>query len=282
MSDFSNKITERFNNLTHSQKTVANYFLDNPDKFAFSTLDDMAMKIGVSTTTIIRFARMMGYTGYSDMQKEVQKGLVTKVSLPDRLIMKSDSGTQDQLLMDTMQNDIADITTTMTQISQADLSESIDQISGARNVYILGMRSSFALAHYMTSRLGQIRPNVKLVQSVGMIFPEELIGCNDQDVCIAFLFPRYSKTTANLILWLRKRKVKIILFTGQNISDIHNYGDIFLPCSVGGISFKNSFAAPICLINYIAAVIAQLDHSRAIGTLKEMEDFLNKGYYLGL
>ncbi len=282
MSVFSNKIAERFNDLTHSQKTVANYFIDNPDKFAFSTLDDVALKIGVSTTTIIRFARVMGYSGYSDMQKDVQKGLVTKVSLPDRLVQKADTSTQDQLLTDTMHNDIADITATMTQISQTDLSESVDNISNARNVYILGMRSSFALSHYMTSRLGQIRPNVKLVQSVGMIFPEELIGCNEQDVCIAFLFPRYSKTTANLILWLRRRKVKIILFTSPNISDIENYGDIFLPCSVGGISFKNSFAAPLCLINYLAAAIAQLDHSRAISTLKEMEDFLNKGYYLGL
>ena len=282
MSDLTNKIAERFNDLTHSQKTVANYFIDNPDKFAFSTLDDIAMKIGVSTTTIIRFARVMGYDGYSDIQKEIQKGLVTKVSLPDRLINKNENEAPDQLLMDTMQNDISDITTTMSQISQEDLSISTEEISNARNVYILGMRSSFALAHYMTSRLGQIRPNVKLVQSVGMIFPEELIGCNEEDVCIAFLFPRYSKTTANLILWLRKRKVKIILFTGQNISDIQNYGDIFLPCSVGGISFKNSFAAPICLINYIAAAIAQMDHARAISTLKEMEDFLNKGYYLGL
>ena len=282
MSDFSNKVAERFNDFTYSQKTVANYFIDNPDKFAFSTLDDVAMKIGVSTTTIIRFARMMGYNGYSDMQKEVQKGLVTKVSLPDRLIKKSGTGTPDQLLMDTMQNDIADITTTMGKISHNDLSVSINEINNARNVYVLGMRSSFALAHYMTSRLGQLRPSVKLVQSVGMIFPEELIGCNEKDVCVAFLFPRYSKTTANLILWLRKRNVKVILFTGQNISDINNYGDIFLPCSVGGISFKNSYVAPMCLINYIAAAIAQLDHSRAVDTLKEMEDFLNKGYYLGL
>ncbi len=68
----------------------------------------------------------------------------------------------------------------------------------------------------------------------------------------------------------------------SDIADIKNYGDIFLPCSVGGISFKNSFAAPVCLINYIAAAIAQMDYSRAVGTLKEVEDFLNKGYYLGL
>ncbi len=282
MSDFTNKIAERFNDLTPSQKTVANYFIDNPSKFAFSTLEEIAMKIEVSTTTIIRFARMMGYNGYTEMQKECQKSLVTKVSLPDRLLRKSEGGKPDQLLMDTMQNNIADITTTISQISPEDLTKATESISNARNVYVLGMRSSFSLAHYMLTRVGQIRPNVRLVQSVGMIFPEELIGCNEQDVAIVFFFPRYSKTTANLILWLRKRNVKIILFTGQNISDVADYGDVFLPCSVGGISYKNSYVAPMCLIDYMAASIAQSNHQRALETLKEMEEFLNKGYYLGL
>ncbi len=282
MPDFSSKINECFDDLTRSQKTVAEFFLEDSDTFAFSTLEDVAMKIGVSTTTIIRFARMLGYAGYSDMQKDIQNSLMDKVSLPERLIYTTDIIEQDQLLADTMQNDIADITSTLTNISHKDLSSAIDKISNAGNVYILGMRSSFALAHYMTSRLGQIRPNVRLIQSAGMIYPEELIGCNGLDVCIAFLFPRYSKTAANLILWLRKRGVRIILFTSQNYSAIRNYGDIFLPCSVGGVSYKNSFAAPICLINYIAAAIAVLDHSRAVETLQQTEDFLNKGYHLGL
>ncbi len=282
MSTFSSKITECFDRLTRSQKTVANYYLENPDEIVFCTLEDIAMKIGVSTTTIIRFARILGYNGYSDMQKNIQTSLLEKVGLPERLTLSSDTVPQDQLLMKTMRNDISDITTTMTNISQNDLAEAIKEISNARSVYILGMRSSFSLAHYMTSRLAQIRPSVRLIQSVGMIYPEELIGCNEKDICISFLFPRYSKTTANLILWLRKRGVRIILFTGQNISAISNYGDIFLPCCVDGISFKNSFAAPICLINYITAAITLLDHSRAIDTLKEMEEFLNKGYYLGL
>jgi len=282
MSAFSIKITDCFDRLTRSQKTVANYYLENPDEIVFCTLEDIAMKIGVSTTTIIRFARILGYSGYSDMQKNIQTSLLEKVSLPERLTLSSDTVPQDQLLMKTMQNDISDITATMTNISQSDLADAIKEISSARSVYILGMRSSFSLAHYMTSRLGQIRPNVRLIQSIGMIYPEELIGCNEQDICISFLFPRYSKTTANLILWLRKRGVRIILFTGQSISAISNYGDIFLPCSVGSISFKNSFAAPICLINYITTAITLLDHSRAVETLQEMEDFLNKGYYLGL
>jgi len=115
-----------------------------------------------------------------------------------------------------------------------------------------------------------------------MLYPEELIGCNEQDVCIAFLFPRYSKTAVNLILWLRKRGVRIILFTSQNYSAIRNYGDIFLPCSVTGISFKNSFATPICLINYISAAIALLEKPRSIETLQQTEEFLTKGYHLGL
>lgn len=73
MPDFASKINECFDNLTRSQKTVAVYFMEHSDTFAFCTLEDVAMKIGVSTTTIIRFARMLGYNGYSDMQKDIQK-----------------------------------------------------------------------------------------------------------------------------------------------------------------------------------------------------------------
>ncbi|RGX54604.1 MULTISPECIES: MurR/RpiR family transcriptional regulator [Anaerotruncus] len=282
MPDFSGKVSGKFDTLTHSQKAVAHYAMEHMDMIAFNTLDDIATKIGVSTTTIIRFARELGYSGYSDMQKDVQSSIMDKVSLPERFTSKRDSINRDKLLMDTVQNDIADITNTLSNISQDSLRQAIDMIASARNIYVLGMRSSFALAHYMTSRLGQIRPGVKLIQSIGMIFPEEMVGAGSEDICIAYLFPRYSKTAANLILWLKNMGVRVILFTSQNYAAVQSYGDVFLPCSVGGVSFKNSFVAPMSLTNYLAAAVALQDYSGALETLRQTEEFLNKGYYLGL
>lgn len=282
MAAFSRKITERLDGMTHSQRAVGVYYLENMDSVAFCTLEDIALRIGVSTTTIIRFARSLGYSGYSEMHKDIQSNLIDKVSLPERLVRLQDTASLDQLLVSTMQNDVADITTTLSSIPQETLDKVLNAINTARNVYILGLRSSFSLAHYMTSRLGQLRPNVRLIQSAGMLFPEELVGCNSEDTCIAFLFPRYSKTSANLLLWLKNRNVPIILFTSRNYRAVEGYGDILLPCSVGGVSFKNSFAAPLSLINYLAAGVAIMDNDRAVDTIRQTEEFLSKGYHLGL
>ena len=282
MSGYSEKVTAAFPVLTHSQKTAADYVLSHMDVMAFTTLDEAAMKIGVSTTTIIRFARMLGYNGYSDMQKDIQGEIIDKVSLPDRFNASSDFISSNKLIAETMQNDIANITNTISTLPHEVLQQVVTEIINAKHIYIVGMRSSFALAHYTMSRLGQIRPHVHLVQSAGMLFPEEMVGHSSGDLYIAFMFPRYSKTTANLITWLRKIKIHGILFTGPNYTLVQNYGDIILPCHVKSNSFKNSFAAPICVINYIAAATALENKPRAIETLRQTEEFLNKGYYLGL
>ena len=281
MANYSSKVTEVLSSLTHSQRTVANYVLENLDAMPFATLDDAAMSIGVSTTTVIRFARALGYSGYSDMQKDIQSEMLDKVSLPERLTSTRKTVSLDKLLQETMNNDIANITDTVNNLPEDALRDAVAEILRARHLHILGMRSSFALAHYTASRLGQIRPHVRLVQSAGMIFPEELVGSGPEDVCLAFLFPRFSKTTSNLILWLRGMGVRVILVTSQNYAAVQSYGDIFIPCRVKGNSFKNSFTGPMCVINYIAATVA-VESKDSMATLQQTEEFLKKGYYLGL
>lgn len=281
MANYTRKVTDALPSLTHSQRTVANYVLENLDAMAFVTLDSAAMKIGVSTTTVIRFARALGYSGYSDMQKDLQVEIMDKVSLPERIIGAKGKVNPDKLLKETMKNDIANITETVTRLPEGTLRATVREIIQARQIYTLGMRSSFALAHYAASRFGQIRPHVHLVQSAGMIFPEEMGGSGPEDICIAFLFPRFSKTTANLIMWLRGMGVRIVLFTSQNYLPVQAYGDLIIPCRVKGNSFKNSFTGPMCVINYLAAAVA-LENPDSITTLQQAEEFLKRGYYLGL
>jgi DNA-binding MurR/RpiR family transcriptional regulator len=282
MSDLLNKISEKFDSLTHSQKTVATYVLDNLETIAFNTLEDIAYKIGVSSTTIIRFARILGFNGYSDMQKEIQSVIRNKVTLPERLSAATSHTAKDKLLADSFKNDIANINSTLKMLTEDDLRVTIDSIINACNIYIIGMRSSFALAHYAASRFGQIKENVRLMQSVGMIYPEEMVGAKSGDVCLAFLFPRYTKTTANIISWFKKKGVKVILVTSQSRVAVDSYADVILSCNVSGISFKNSFVAPMCLVNYIAAAVALNNYEEAMQTLKQTEDILSQGYYLGL
>ena len=261
---------------------VAEYLLDNQDSVAFCTLEEMASRIGVSTNTVIRFAKMLGYGGYSDMQKDIQNNMQNKSALPERLDENQLHDTGNALLQRSFALDIQNIQKTLAAQKDQDLETALRLISGARRIYIIGMRSSFAIAHYLTSRLGEIRSDVRLVQSTGMIYPEEIVGARKGDVCIAYMFPRYSKVVATSLAWMRNAGVKVVLITSLNTSAVKGYGDVILPCSISSVSYKNSFAAPLCLSNYLVAAVAEANREEAKKVLERTESILSQGYYLGL
>lgn len=279
MSDFLQSVNELSPNFTHSQRVIADYLSENLDSVAFCTLEEMSGLIGVSTTTIIRFARALGYSGYSDMQKAIQANLKTKASLPERLQRIEYINSTNTLLADTFQQDLENMQKTLAALNNEDLEKAIDWASGAPNVYVLGMRSSFSISYYLATRLSEIRENIHLIQSVGMLYPEEIVSANEGDVCIAYMFPRYSKLSMTILTWLKEAGVKIILITSDDHAAVKNYGDIILPCAVSSISYKNSYSAPLSLANYLTAAIAQKDYEESQRVLKKTEEILNQGFY---
>lgn len=283
MADILQVIYEKFGNFTASQKTIAEFMIENMNTIAFDTLEQLAAKIGVSTTTIIRFARALGLDGFTELQKEFQEHLYKKVSLPERLSasVNAEQGV-DELMNESFRNDIMNIEQTLKELSAESVNNAVEMILNSKKRYVLGLRSSFSLAYYMTMRLGQILNNVHLIHTVGMSYPEEIVGISDKDVCIVYLFPRYSKITLNIISWMKTKGVKIILITDPKNNDIRSYGDIILPCKVKGISFKNTFAAPLSLSNFIVASITSQKYDECLKVIKETEDILEHGYYLGL
>lgn len=281
MNSFLQALDNYSEQFTRSQKIIADYLRNDLDDVAFLTLDEISRKIGVSTTTVIRFARVLGYEGYSDLQKDIQNNLQNKASLPERLISQPNIPAN-TLLAQSFQNDIRNIQKTLDIQRSEDLDAAVSIISQAPSIYVLGMRSSFTTSFYMASRLGEIRENVRLIQSVGMIYPEELVSAKKGDVCIAYMFPRYSKATTTMLSWLKNEGVKIILITSQHYTAVQGYGDIILPCFISSISYKNSFAAPLCLSNYLVAAISQQNFEESQRILEKTESILSQGYYLGL
>ena len=282
MGDFFHKLTDNFDAFTYSQKTVANYLIDNQDNVAFDTLEDLAEKIGVSTTTVIRFSRVLGYQGYSDMQKDIQNNVRTKAALPDRFDKTNLQIPKNQLLQQSFTNDLNNIQKTLSLQKDQDLEQAIQMISDAQNVFVLGMRASFSIAHYFASRIGEIKANVRLISSTGLIYPEEVNSAQKGDVCVAYMFPRYCKTATTILSWFRSCGVKIILITSQNITSVTNYGDIILPCTVSSVYYKNSYAAPRCLTNFLIAALAQASPEESRAMLERTENILSQGFYLGL
>ncbi len=281
MSNFLQDLSVHYNMFTRSQKIIADYLTENLNAIAFCTLEELAEKINVSTTTIIRFSRTLGYSGYSEMQKDIQNNIQTKVGLPERLSSQT-FYPDNTLLSASFQNDIHNIQHTLATQKNEDLQAVINLISKAPNVYVLGMRSSFSISYYLASRLSEIRENVHLIQSVGMLYPEEIVSAKEGDVCVAYLFPRYSKLSTTILSWLKNEGVKIILFTSHNHSAVQDYGDIILPCSISSLTYKNSYAAPLSLSNYLITALTQKNFDESQRVLQKTESILNQGFYLGL
>jgi DNA-binding MurR/RpiR family transcriptional regulator len=276
------RITDKYHCFTSSQKIVAEYVIENINTIAFHTLDDLSQEIGVSTTTVIRFARILGYSGYSDMQLDIQKNIKEMVSLPERLDASIKSIHKDSLLLDTFNTDVANLNKTMKNISSAELEKAVNMIAKANNIYILGMRSTFSFAHYMATNLSQVKENVRMIQGTGGVYPEETVSVKKGDVCITCLFPRYQRTIANLISWMKSKGVEIILFTSPSYTDVQHLGDVFLPCWTRGVFVKDSLISLMFLADYIIAAVAAADYDNAKRVITSMEEMLSKGYYLGL
>ena len=282
MSDFFDNVRKLYGGLTNTQKQVADFMLEHPDVIAFKRLEELSMMIGVSTTSVIRFARSIGYKGYADVQQDIQQSIVGKASLPDRLIDAVKSTKQDQLLIDSFKRDIDNIASTLHLLSENDLAKAVSSIIAAQNIYVLGTRGNFSVAHYLGYRLSQIKRGVHLVSGLSMDYPEEIASIRRGDVCIAFLTPRYSRMTANLVAWMKKRGVMIILFTKEGSSEINLYGDIILPCRTDGISYKSSLIALFAVCNYILAAVVPQNHDESMEVLAQTEELLGQGFFLGL
>ena len=275
-------IQQSYDGLTNTQRQVADYFLAHPDTLPFKRLEDVAGMIGVSTTSVIRFARTLGYKGYGDMQQALQESILDKGSLPQRLMDSVQNAAQDKLLVNSFQNDVQNIHDTLEALSGETLSQAVSAIIKANRVYVLGIRGNFSVAHYLGYRLAQIKKGVRLIYGNAMDYPEEVLDAEIGDVCVAFLTPRYSRMTANLVSWLKRRGVKIILFTRLGSNEINPYGDLIIPCKTDGISYNSSLVATFCVCNYLLASVALEDHDHAKVTLAQTEELLGQGFFLGL
>ena len=279
MSDFIERVAEHFDELTKSHKDVANYFLYNLDKVAVNTLEELAGIVGVSTTTVIRFAKQMGYSGFTQLQKDAQNIVLNKEKG-----MRNGEGLEnrdtDHLLKEAFERDLRNIEGTMKSLKQEDLDQATKLLLEADNLYIMGMRMAFSVAYYCFASWGRMRKNIRLIHTTGMEYPEEMLSMKNGDVCIIFTFPRYVTSQVRLMQWMKKHGVRIILVTAGTYSVEREFSDIVLACRVKKASYQNSYAAPVCLVNYFTMAMAAKKYDEAAALLKNSEELLGPGFYI--
>ncbi|MDR7869629.1 MAG: MurR/RpiR family transcriptional regulator [Tissierellaceae bacterium] len=281
MDNIIKLIYKKYDDLTTSEKIIADYLVDNFNHIVYDTLNTLAQKIGVSTTSIIRFAKAMGFSGYSELQDSIRD--YTKSDDPFNVVRnfkELEEENKDEFFENSLNKDIDNIKNTIKAISKTDLENAIDLLASSRNVYVIGYNDSFTLAYYMALRLSQVRESVHLLQPVGGMYPMEIASSNEEDVLIAYLYPRYSLNTINIINKARSNGTKVLIITAHDTIKIKHYSDVILPTYVHGLGVRESLVAPISLTDYLSSSVALVNPNKSKKLITYADRIYQTGYYL--
>lgn len=239
------------------QRMIAQYINEAYDKAAFMTANKLGKTVGVSESTVVRFAVEIGYDGYPSMQKAMQEMVLNRLTSVQRIGVTNDRiGNQDVVSM-VLQSDADKLRQTAEILDRAEFSASIDTILNAKRIYILGCRSAAPLANFLGYYLNFMFNNVHIVTASGAseVF-EKLIGADENDVVIAFSFPRYSAATVKGAQYCRNTGVKVIGITDSRLSPLGQHCDHVLLAKSDMVSLVDSIVAPLSVVNALIVALA--------------------------
>ena len=269
-------IESNMSTFSKGQKRIAAYILQNYDKAAFMTASKMGKLVGVSESTVVRFASELGYDGYPSMQRALQEMIRSRLTSTQRIQAAGDLFDRQDVLSAVVQSDMEKLRMMVGEADRTVFKDVVKRIMDARHIYIVGARSSSFVAGYLNFYMHLLFENVTLVQSTaaGEIF-EQLLRVGPGDVLIAISFPRYSKVTMSTVKFAQDRGATIIGITDNEISPIYQMSDAALlaPCEM--ISFVDSMVAPLSLINALLIAIGYQMGTDVSKTFGELEDIWN-------
>ena len=270
--DILSLINHRMSTFSKGQKLIANYILSSYDKAAFMTASKLGKTVRVSESTVVRFAAELGFDGYPAMQKALQEMIRNKLTSIQRMEVSNDLiGNQDILSM-VMQSDMEKIRLTLEETDRESFDASVKAIIQAKRVYILGVRSSGALAGFLAFYFGLIFDNVIHVgeSSTGELF-DQMVRIGEGDVIIGLSFPRYSQRTVKGLQFARDRGATVIAITDSEASSVAKTATHLLLAKSDMASFVDSLVAPLSMINALLVAVARQRTDEVAKTFEQLE-----------
>lgn len=266
------KIEECYDSFSKRQKLIADYIVNYYDKAAFLTAAKLGTAVGVSESTVVRFATELGYKGYPGFQKALEELVRTKLNSIQRMEMTYGRIGQSKILESVLNSDIDKIKMTLAGIDQTAFEMAVDTMMSARKIYIVGIRSCAPLASFLSFYLNLIFDNVVLVNtnSSSEIF-EQLIRIREEDVIIGISFPRYSMRTLKALEFASNQKAKVITLTDSVHSPINLYSSCNLIARSDMASIVDSLVAPLSVINALVVALCMKKQKEVITTLETLE-----------
>lgn len=271
-NSFFEKLDEKYNSLSKGQKKIADYIRNHYDQAAFMTAAKLGETVGVSESTVVRFATQLEYSGYPECQKALAELVRVKLNPSQEMDEFYGGIEQSQILAAVLKADMDRIKNTMECIDHEAFEMAVESIMNARKIYIVGLRSSAPLANFLSFYLNLIRDDVHLVQASGAseVF-EQLLRVNGDDVVIGISFPRYSMRTLKALEFANNRNAKVITLTDTIHSPINLYSSCNLVARSDMASIVDSLVAPLSVINALVVALCMKNKEQVINNLAMLE-----------
>ena len=255
-------IQSQFTRFSKGQKLIAQYILKNYDKVAFMTACKLGEAVGVSESTVVRFANALGYSGYPKLQDALQEVIKNKLTTVQRVDMVKEFNDDSAILKKIVKSDMDNIKDTLEEIDEKAFEEAANRILKAKRIYIVGMRSSFTIAQYLGFYLGIILDSVHVIRTdMGDAF-EQVVKINEDDVLIAISFPRYSKKSYQIVSYAKEKGAHIVSLTDSPFAPVASFTDNLLLVKSNMVSFVDSLVPALSIANALIVSVG----------MKEKED----------
>ena len=254
-NDLLQCINASYKNMSKGQKQIAQYILENYDKAAFITASKMGSLVGVSESTVVRFAYALGYDGYPALQRSLQELIRNKLTSVQRIQLTEDIQESD-VLKTVLKADMHNIRATIENVDEQAFNRVVTGLLSAKRVYVLGQRGSTPLAEFFGYYLNFVLDDVCVVTAgIGDIF-EQLIRIEEGDVCVGISFPRYSTRTVEGMKFAKGKGARVFALTDSRLSPLAECAEEVLVARSDMASFADSLVAPLSLINAIIVALS--------------------------
>ncbi len=273
MQDLLKVIRESASTFSKGQKRIAQFIENHYDKAAYMTAATLGQEVGVSESTVVRFALELGFDGYPALQHSIQETVRMRLNSLQRMEMSTKRLAGASVLDAVLSSDIERIKFTAKNIDRDAFDRAVESILSARCIYIIGMRSSSAMAEFLNYYLRYMVEDVRLIRTTsGSEIFEQCLRMGEGDLLIAISFPRYSSRIVNAVDYARQSGAKVIALTDTINSPIARKAHAVLTAQSDMVSFADSLVAPLSIINALLAAVSHKKQDALSATLTKLEN----------
>jgi DNA-binding MurR/RpiR family transcriptional regulator len=271
---FSQLISERFSNLTKSEKRIANYLNQNLDESAFLSAGEIADQLQLSEATMVRFARTLGFDSYPAMRVALQDNFRHRLTHSSRLRSRLDDFREAGHIFErVVASEIDYLTEALQTVDRNAFNAAVELLRTHQRVFVFGLGPSLSLVDLLEIRLTRSARNVIPLNTSGREMLEPMLLMNDTDLLIAIGFFNLTPSLQIVLDFANQKKTPVILLTDTLGPMVGDKADVVLAARRGPVSAFHSLTVPMTILNAMLLALSSLDQEKVMSNLDNLDKF---------